>query len=76
MKDLNLWKAALAGRWNATFRSFPALNHLFIAGQGKSVPAEYAQPCGRRGDRTDRKLDRQSKVRQDTGRQRDSRRAF
>ena len=44
MKDFNLWKAALAGRWNTTFRSFPALNHLFIAGQGKSVPAEYAQP--------------------------------
>ena len=43
MKDFSLWKAALAGRWNATFRSFPALNHLFIAGQGKSVPAEYAQ---------------------------------
>jgi len=43
MKDFNLWKAALAGRWNTTFRSFPALNHLFIAGQGKSVPAEYAQ---------------------------------
>ena len=44
MKDFSLWKAALAGRWNATFRSFPALNHLFIAGEGKSVPAEYAQP--------------------------------
>jgi dienelactone hydrolase len=44
MKDFNLWKAALGGRWNATFRSFPALNHLFIAGQGRSVPAEYLQP--------------------------------
>jgi dienelactone hydrolase len=44
MKDFSLWKTALAGRWNASFRSFPALNHLFIAGQGKSVPAEYAQP--------------------------------
>jgi uncharacterized protein len=44
MKDFNLWKAALAGRWNATLRSFPALNHLFMAGQGKSVPAEYIQP--------------------------------
>ena len=43
MKDFNLWKAALAGRWNATLRSFPTLNHLFIAGEGKSVPAEYAQ---------------------------------
>jgi dienelactone hydrolase len=41
IKDFNLWRAALAGR--ATFRSFPTLNHLFIAGQGKSVPAEYAQ---------------------------------
>jgi dienelactone hydrolase len=44
MKDFNLWKAALAGRWNMTFRSYPALNHLFIAGQGKSVPSEYTQP--------------------------------
>lgn len=43
MKDFNLWRAALAGRPNATLRSYPALNHLFIAGQGKSVPAEYAQ---------------------------------
>lgn len=43
MKDFNLWKAALTGRGNATFRSFPMLNHLFIAGQGRSVPAEYAQ---------------------------------
>jgi dienelactone hydrolase len=44
MKDFNLWKTALAGRWNVSFRSFPMLNHLFIAGQGKSVPAEYTQP--------------------------------
>ena len=44
MKDFNLWKAALAGRKNVTFRSFPSLNHLFIAGEGKSLPAEYAKP--------------------------------
>jgi hypothetical protein len=43
MKDFNLWRAALGGRANVTFRSYPALNHLFIAGQGKSLPAEYAQ---------------------------------
>ena len=42
-KDFDLWKAALAGRGNVTFRSFPALNHLFIAGEGNSTPAEYAQ---------------------------------
>jgi len=50
MKDFNLWKAALAGRSTATFRSYPALNHLFIAGQGKSVPSEYAQPGHVDGD--------------------------
>ena len=22
----------------------PALNHLFVSGQGKSLPAEYAKP--------------------------------
>ena len=27
-----------------TLRSFPALNHLFIAGEGDSVPAEYHVP--------------------------------
>jgi len=41
MKDLALWKSALAGRDNVTFHSYPALNHLFIAGEGKSTPAEY-----------------------------------
>ena len=41
MKDFDLWKSALGGRSNATFRAYPALNHLFIAGEGKSSPAEY-----------------------------------
>jgi len=35
------WKAALASRSDVTFRSYPALNHLFMAGSGRSVPAEY-----------------------------------
>jgi dienelactone hydrolase len=43
MKDFNLWRAGLGDRPNITFRSFPALNHLFIAGQGRSTPAEYAR---------------------------------
>jgi hypothetical protein len=24
--------------------SYPALNHFFVAGEGKSLPAEYAKP--------------------------------
>jgi uncharacterized protein len=43
MQDFNLWRAGLGDRPNVMFRSFPALNHLFIAGQGRSTPAEYAQ---------------------------------
>jgi dienelactone hydrolase len=44
MPEFEKWKAALAGRSGVTFRSYPALNHLFIAGTGKSLPAEYATP--------------------------------
>lgn len=44
MKDFALWKAALGNRPNAALRSFPALNHLFVAGSGAPNPAEYAQP--------------------------------
>jgi len=38
------WKDALAARRDTTFRLYPALNHLFIAGTGKSLPAEYFVP--------------------------------
>jgi uncharacterized protein len=41
MKDFDLWKSSLAGSANVTFHSYPALNALFIQGQGKSSPAEY-----------------------------------
>lgn len=44
MKDFALWKSALEGRQNVTFRSYPKLNHLFMAGDGKPSPAEYEQP--------------------------------
>jgi uncharacterized protein len=44
MKDFDLWKSALGGRSNATFRAYPALNHLFLAGEGKGSPAEYRVP--------------------------------
>jgi pimeloyl-ACP methyl ester carboxylesterase len=42
--DFEKWKAALASRPNAEFHLYPALNHLFLPGTGKSVPAEYQVP--------------------------------
>ena len=44
MKDFALWKSALAGRVNVTLHSYPALNDLFIKGDGKGSPAEYHNP--------------------------------
>ena len=44
MEDFAKWKTALASKTNATFRSYPPLNHLFLAGSGKSLPAEYSVP--------------------------------
>jgi fermentation-respiration switch protein FrsA (DUF1100 family) len=43
MEDFGRWQAALQGRENVTFKSYPALNHLFIPGEGPSSPAEYEQ---------------------------------
>jgi uncharacterized protein len=39
--DLARFKAALAGRRNVTIRELPNLNHLLMAGEGKSQPEEY-----------------------------------
>ena len=39
--DFKGWKKALDKRTNTTFKLFPRLNHLFIAGDGKSTPQEY-----------------------------------
>lgn len=44
MTDFALWQDALGNRSNVTFRSYPALNHLFLAGEGPSLPAEYQHP--------------------------------
>jgi hypothetical protein len=40
-EDFKGWKDALKNRDNATFQLFPKLNHLFLAGEGKSTPQEY-----------------------------------
>ena len=44
MADFARWRAALGSRASVVFRSYPALNHLFIAGTGASLPAEYEVP--------------------------------
>jgi uncharacterized protein len=44
MKDFEIWKSAMEGRSDATFRAYPTLNHLFIAGNGTSAPGEYRVP--------------------------------
>ena len=44
VEEFGRWKAALGSRSDVTFRSYPALNHLFIAGTGPSLPAEYLTP--------------------------------
>ena len=44
MKDFELWRAALKGRRDVTLKSYPKLNHLFLEGEGKSLPAEYSTP--------------------------------
>ena len=46
MTDFGRWQDALKDRKNVRFRSFPALNHLFQAGEGKSTPSEYTKAPG------------------------------
>ena len=44
MKEFDLWKSGLQGRENVILKSYPKLNHLFLEGEGKSLPAEYNKP--------------------------------
>ena len=44
MQDFALWRAALLKRRNASFKSYPKLNHLLQEGTGKATPDEYQQP--------------------------------
>jgi dienelactone hydrolase len=39
--DFDGWKTALSSRPDVEVKLYPDLNHLFIAGKGKSTPAEY-----------------------------------
>lgn len=42
--DFDLWKSGLEGRKDVTARSYPALNHAFVAGSGPSTEKEYNVP--------------------------------
>jgi dienelactone hydrolase len=44
MTDFAGWKKALAGHTNVTFKSYPAINHLFLPGTGPPSPVEYMKP--------------------------------
>lgn len=40
MDDFAVWQATLAGRRDVAFRSYPGLDHLFVAGDAESTPRE------------------------------------
>jgi dienelactone hydrolase len=42
--EFDAWKTAMTGRSSVTVKSYPALNHLFVAGEGKSTEEEYRKP--------------------------------
>ena len=42
--EFDAWKTAMAGIKSVTLKSYPALNHLFVAGTGKSTEEEYRKP--------------------------------
>jgi dienelactone hydrolase len=44
LEDLAGWKKYLSGRGNVEFKTYAKLSHLFLEGEGKSVPAEYLNP--------------------------------
>lgn len=43
-KEFDLWREGLKARQDVTLKSYPKLNHLFLEGEGKSLPAEYSTP--------------------------------
>jgi hypothetical protein len=44
MTDFAGWKKALGARKKVTLKSYPALDHHFMPGTGKSTPAQYQEP--------------------------------
>ncbi|UBF25272.1 DUF3887 domain-containing protein [Kovacikia minuta CCNUW1] len=44
LEDFRGWQKSLADHKNATLKTYPTLNHLFMPGTGKSNPTEYQTP--------------------------------
>jgi dienelactone hydrolase len=44
MADFDGWKKSLSSQPSASFKTYPALNHLFMPGSGPGSGAEYLQP--------------------------------
>jgi uncharacterized protein len=44
MADFDGWKRALGAQPSASFKTYPALNHLFMPGSGPGSGAEYMKP--------------------------------
>ena len=45
LDDYARWEKALDKKKSATLKRYAALNHLFVAGEGKSTPGEYQVPA-------------------------------
>jgi hypothetical protein len=43
--DWKRWQSAFAKDRHATIKHYPTLNHLFVAGSGRSGVAEYNRPA-------------------------------
>ncbi|HYO97173.1 MAG TPA: hypothetical protein VER33_21835 [Polyangiaceae bacterium] len=44
LADFAVWKRLLARAPRARFKTYPTLNHLFVAGHGPILPQEYLRP--------------------------------
>lgn len=44
MENFESWKKGLEDNSNPSFKTYPKLNHLFLEGEGKSLPTEYQIP--------------------------------
>jgi alpha-beta hydrolase superfamily lysophospholipase len=39
--DFAEWRAAIGAKTTVTMKTYPSLNHIFVAGTGPITPAEY-----------------------------------
>ena len=44
MDDYRTWRQTVGNRQGVVMKSYPSLNHLFMAGKGGSMPEEYQTP--------------------------------